>query len=134
MNQEASEVFACVADTLARIQHWLGDGPQSARELEALMACFAPEFSMITPRGERLDRDGLRAFFEVAAGSRPGLAIALDGMELVWPGPDCAMVAYGETQTLGDGSGNYRLASAALQRDGAGGWRWRHLQETGRPG
>ena len=134
MSDLSSEVFACVADTLAGIQRWLGDGPRGPGELDALMARFVPEFSMVTPQGARMDCGGLRAFFEGAAGSRAGLAIALEGMELVCAWPGGATVAYGETQTLGDGSGNARLACASLLRDGAGVWRWRHLQETGRPG
>ena len=94
------------------------------------MAGFDADFAMVAPSGARLGWQGLRAFFQGAAGSRPGLEIKLERMARLAGGEDAVTVAYYETQTLGDGSGNGRHETTVLRRDGAN-WRWRHLQETG---
>ncbi|MCD4498226.1 hypothetical protein [Chromobacterium vaccinii] len=130
MRNDELAVWAQVRGTLAQIAGWLGDGPHGGEALAELMAGFDAGFAMVAPSGARLDWQGLRAFFQSAAGSRPGLEIALERMTLLMGDGDAATVAYYETQTLGDGSGNGRHATAVLFRDGAN-WRWRHLQETG---
>lgn len=130
MKNDELAVWAQVRDTLAQIARWLGDGPHGEEALAALMMDFDAGFEMVAPSGARLDWQGLRAFFQGAAGSRPGLEIKLERMALLAGGEDAATVAYYETQTLDDGGGNGRHATAVLRRDGAN-WRWRHLQETG---
>ncbi|WP_434632564.1 nuclear transport factor 2 family protein [Chromobacterium sp. CV08] len=132
MGQDEDQVFAAIRCTLAQIERWLGDGPHAPEALARLMADFDAGFTMVTPGGARLDREALRVFFQRAAGSRPGLAIALERMTLLAGDGQAATVAYYETQAWGDG-GNGRHATAVLRRDGAG-WRWRHLQETGDAG
>ncbi|UTH75362.1 nuclear transport factor 2 family protein [Chromobacterium sp. IIBBL 290-4] len=129
MMDEQTAVCARLRATLAGIERWLGDGPHEPARLQALMADFEADFTMTAPDGSRLDSGGLQAFFEQAAGSRPGLRIALTEMTVLSLGMSEAVAAYYETQTLDDGSGNGRHATALLRRNGAN-WRWRHLQET----
>ncbi|EOY8911315.1 DUF4440 domain-containing protein [Salmonella enterica subsp. enterica serovar Montevideo] len=55
----------------AAIESWLSKGIGS---LEALIARFAADFTMITPGGVCLDYPALGAFFQAQRGCRPGQA------------------------------------------------------------
>ncbi len=68
----------------AAIENWLSKGVGS---LEALIARFAVDFTMITPGGICLDYPALGAFFQAQRACRPGLVIVVEHIDLVaeWP-------------------------------------------------
>ncbi|MEN1611695.1 hypothetical protein AAIH27_23195 [Pseudomonas aeruginosa] len=60
------------------IRDWLA-GDSRADALDALMARFAEDFSMVTPHGVVLDKTALGELFRSKGGTRPGLRIEIDG-------------------------------------------------------
>ncbi|AIF48805.1 DUF4440 domain-containing protein [Dyella japonica] len=115
-----------------QIEAWFrGDAPPEA--LDALAACFADDFRMVTIRGDQLDRDGTQALFGRLYGARPGVAITIDQVAVRVDRPDGWLVSYRETQVLADGSSNRRLSGAWLQATRHGRPAWVYLQETALP-
>lgn len=77
----------------AAIENWLSKGMGS---LEALIARFAADFTMITPGGVCLDYPALGAFFQAQRACRPGLVIVVEHIDLVaeWrKAPRCVIVS-----------------------------------------
>ncbi|WP_422506326.1 DUF4440 domain-containing protein [Stenotrophomonas sp. GZD-301] len=100
-----------------------------ADALDALLACFTDDFSMVGIGGVRLDKPALARFFAAAHGGRAGLRIAVDDLAfLALPGNACA-VRYREDQTGAQGS-TRREALALLRADAGGVLRWQALHET----
>lgn len=64
------------------IRDWLA-GDSRADALDALMARFAEDFSMVTPHGVVLDKTALGELFRSKGGTRPGLRIEIDGESLL---------------------------------------------------
>lgn len=73
----------------AAIENWLSKGMGS---LEALIARFAADFTMITPGGVCLDYPALGAFFQAQRGCRPGLS-TLTLWRSGWKAPRCVIVS-----------------------------------------
>ncbi|MGD1730352.1 DUF4440 domain-containing protein, partial [Klebsiella pneumoniae] len=90
---------------------------------------FAADFTMIPLSGEKMDYPTVSRFFHNAGGSRPGLDIVVDQMEIISEWHDGAAVLYRESQTLADSSQNVRWSTAIFQH-AEGKIVWRHLQET----
>ena len=112
-----------------QIEAWFrGEAERDA--LDALVACFVDAFEMVTVRGERLNRDGVRELFARLAGARPGIVITVDDVAMLIDGSDGCLVSYRETQALPDGSSNRRHSVAWLTRAVQGRPRWLYLQET----
>ncbi|MBM5569825.1 DUF4440 domain-containing protein, partial [Klebsiella quasipneumoniae] len=86
-----------VLDAHVLIERWLSHGEGSA---EALMKRFAADFTMIPLSGEKMDYPTVSRFFHHAGGSRPGLDIVVDQMEIISEWHDGAAVLYRESQTL----------------------------------
>ncbi|WP_347878641.1 DUF4440 domain-containing protein, partial [Pseudomonas aeruginosa] len=110
------------------IRDWLA-GDSRADALDALMARFAEDFSMVTPHGVVLDKTALGELFRSKGGTRPGLRIEIDGESLLASGVDGATLAYREIQSDAAGRSE-RLSTVVLHRDDEGRLYWRHLQET----
>jgi hypothetical protein len=115
----------------AAIQDWLAGVATDAAALDAMMAHFAPHFTMIGTDGVQYDHAATRALFTRLAGRKPGLVITFSELRVLTRYPDGAVVAYREHQTDASGVLPSRRATVVLAREAAGGApRWVHLQET----
>ncbi|EAA3790688.1 DUF4440 domain-containing protein [Salmonella enterica subsp. enterica serovar Livingstone] len=110
----------------AAIENWLSKGMGS---LEALIARFAADFTMITPGGVCLDYPALGAFFQAQRGCRPGLVIVVEHIDLVAEWPEGAALRYRERQLLPGQAETVRWSTVILKRE-RGRIVWRHLHET----
>jgi len=128
----ANDVYAKeIVDVLDMIQAWFaGAANQDSRALDALMARFSPQFSMITPSGAVLDLAGLRALFERIGGQRSGLEITISGISTLAVNASGATMCYHERQTMAGVIANDRRATAVFEMDAQGRLLWRHLHET----
>lgn len=108
------------------IENWLGKGEG---ECEALMAHFSESFSMVTLTGACLDYPALKAFFQTASGSRPGLCITVDSVEVLETWPEGAALRYREIQSQLFAATTVRWSTVLLSKQGES-VLWRHLHET----
>jgi hypothetical protein len=106
---------------------------------DAVFARFAavlhPDFSMVTPSGEALDRDAVLELVRAAHASADiaaPLRIEIRSLVDRAVSGDGALVTYEEWQFAGDRLQNRRTSTAFLLRAPAGptGVVWRHLHET----
>ncbi|KWK77887.1 polyketide cyclase [Burkholderia ubonensis] len=126
-----SQVFLDALDaSLAAIERWLSGADTAPAALDALMASFAPGFTMILTDGRELDHDGMRALFAKLAGAKPGLRIGLSETHVLVSDDRHAVITYLEAQHAAAGELPARRATAVFERDAAGAVRWTHLQET----
>ena len=63
--------------SLVAIERWLSGVDTAPEALDALLAAFSAEFTMILTDGRVVDHDGTRALFAKLAGAKPGLRITL---------------------------------------------------------
>ncbi|EEG4774006.1 DUF4440 domain-containing protein [Salmonella enterica subsp. enterica serovar Bredeney] len=110
----------------AAIENWLSKGMGS---LEALIARFAADFTMITPGGVCLDYPALGAFFQAQRGCRSGLVIVVEHIDLVAEWPEGAALRYRERQQLPGQAETVRWSTVILKRERRR-IVWRHLHET----
>ncbi|EGX0605279.1 DUF4440 domain-containing protein [Salmonella enterica subsp. enterica serovar Enteritidis] len=110
----------------AAIENWLSKGMGS---LEALIARFAVDFTMITPGGICLDYPALGAFFQAQRACRPGMVIVVEHIDLVAEWPEGAALRYRERQQLPGLAETVRWSTVILKRE-RGRIVWRHLHET----
>ncbi|HAK8393343.1 TPA: DUF4440 domain-containing protein [Salmonella enterica] len=110
----------------AAIENWLSKGMGS---LEALIARFAADFTMITPGGVCLDYPALGAFFQAQRACRPGLVIVVEHIDLVAEWPEGAALRYRERQQLPGQAEMVRWSTVILKSE-RGRIVWRHLHET----
>lgn len=110
----------------AAIESWLSKGMGS---MDALIARFATDFTMITPGGVCLDYPALGAFFQAQRGGRPGLVIVVEHIDLVAEWPEGAALRYRERQQLPGQAETVRWSTVILKRE-RGRIVWRHLHET----
>lgn len=103
------------------IENWLSQGEG---ELEALMARFAENFSMVTLSGASLDYAALAGFFQAQRGGRAGLKIVVDNIEPLAEWDGGAVISYRETQ------GEHVRWSTVVFQLQQGRVLWRHLHET----
>ncbi|MGU7773577.1 nuclear transport factor 2 family protein [Burkholderia sp. MR1-5-21] len=126
-----SQVFIDVLDaSLVTIERWLSGADTTPAALDALIAPFAPGFTMIGTNGHAFDRDGTRELFTKLAGAKPGLRITLSEIRVLASDDRHAVVTYLEAQHAATGELPARRATAVFERDTAGEVRWTHLQET----
>ncbi|EBP3038713.1 DUF4440 domain-containing protein [Salmonella enterica] len=104
----------------AAIENWLSKGMGN---LEALIARFAADFTMITPGGVCLDYPALGAFFQAQRACRP------EHIDLVAEWPEGAALRYRERQQLPGQAETVRWSTVILKRE-RGRIVWRHLHET----
>ncbi|EGX6368165.1 DUF4440 domain-containing protein [Salmonella enterica subsp. enterica serovar Infantis] len=110
----------------AAIESWLSKGMGS---MDALIARFAADFTMITPGGVCLDYPALGAFFQAQRGGRLGLVIVVEHIDLVAEWPEGAALRYRERQQLPGQAETVRWSTVILKRE-RGRIVWRHLHET----
>ncbi|WP_323121755.1 nuclear transport factor 2 family protein [Burkholderia alba] len=113
------------------IQDWLAGVSASDAALDAVMAHFAPHFTMIGTDGGLYDHAAMRALFVRIAGRKPGLRITFSDTRVLAAYPAGAVVSYCEHQTDASGVLPARRATVVFERDAATGTvHWAHLQET----
>ncbi|MDL4013150.1 DUF4440 domain-containing protein [Salmonella enterica] len=110
----------------AAIESWLSKGMGS---MDALIARFAADFTMITPGGVCLDYPALGAFFQAQRSCRPGLVIVVEHIDLVAEWPEGAALRYRERQQLPGQAETVRWSTVILKRERER-IVWRHLHET----
>lgn len=96
----------------AAIESWLSKGMGS---MDALIARFAADFTMITPGGVCLDYPALGAFFQAQRGGRPGLVIVVEHIDLVAEWPEGAALRYRERQQLPGQAETVRWSTVILK-------------------
>ena len=105
------------------------DGPSPSRLEDAL----APEFEMVTPTGERVDREALADGIAESRGRHAGESFDIDvrEVETVALLEDHAVVRYEEWQSTAVGEAG-RVSTALFRAEGAApeGVVWVTLQET----
>ncbi|MDN7426867.1 polyketide cyclase [Burkholderia sp. AU16741] len=116
--------------SLVAIERWLSGVDTVPAALDALLAAFSADFTMILTDGRMVDRDGMRALFAKLAGSKPGLRITLSEIRVRAADATHAVITYLEAQHATSGELPARRATAVFARDAAGVVRWAHLQET----
>ncbi|KVN50042.1 polyketide cyclase [Burkholderia territorii] len=116
--------------SIADIERWLSGTDTSPAALDALLAAFSADFTMIMTDGRVLDRAGMRALFATLGGAKPGLRIALSDVRVRVADASHAVLTYLEAQHAASGQLPARRATAVFARDAAGSVRWSHLQET----
>lgn len=110
------------------LQAWFrGDAPRTG--LDTLMAHFCADFSMVGIAGRRLDRQAVQALFESGHGARPGLCIAIEGVQAVAAPAPLAVLRYREGHALAAAAPVWRESLAVLRQEG-GRWRWLALHEV----
>ena len=88
-----TRAFTEIHDLHVLIEDWFtGRAPVAA--LDALLARFNDDFSMVGIRGVRLDKPALAGFFGSAHGSRPGLQITVDALQYLPLGANACAVRY----------------------------------------
>ncbi|CAB3760941.1 polyketide cyclase [Burkholderia sp. MSh2] len=116
--------------SLVAIERWLSGADTAPASLDALLAPFSTDFTMILTDGRAVDLDGTRALFAKLAGAKPGLRIALSETRVLAADASHATITYLEAQHAASGALPARRATAVFERDAAGVVRWMHLQET----
>lgn len=116
--------------SLVAIERWLSGADTAPAALDALLASFSTQFTMILTDGRMIDRDGLRALFAQLGGAKPGLRVALSDLRVLAADASHATLTYLEAQHAASGELPARRATAVFERDAAGVVRWTHLQET----
>ncbi|MEN2472085.1 MULTISPECIES: polyketide cyclase [Burkholderia] len=116
--------------SLVAIERWLSGVDTEPAALDALLASFSVEFTMILTDGRVVDRDGTHALFAKLAGAKPGLRITLSEIRVLAADASHAVITYLEAQHAASGELPARRATAVFERDAAGVVRWTHLQET----
>ncbi|KWA22956.1 nuclear transport factor 2 family protein [Burkholderia territorii] len=125
------QVYLAALDaSIADIERWLSGTDTSPAALDALLAAFSADFTMIMTDGRVLDRAGMRALFATLGGAKPGLRIALSDVRVRVADASHAVLTYLEAQHAASGELPARRATAVFARDAAGSVRWSHLQET----
>lgn len=93
-----------------------------------LMAVFAEDFSMVSPTGTLFDRQQVEQLFRRIAGTRSGLEIEIDEVQVAWRAGVNVAMRYKEIQHL-QGVTQARWALAILECSERG-VVWRCLHET----
>ncbi|EIK95151.1 hypothetical protein PMM47T1_18130 [Pseudomonas sp. M47T1] len=117
-----------VIDVHVLIQQVLGKDGVAIPEL---MSRFAPEFTMVTPKGMELTRPQTEVFFNANIGARAGLDIVLEDFRTVAVDGQTVTLRYTEIQHL-NGQRGARLSVAVLRVTEAA-TLWLYLQETALP-
>ncbi|AGK48430.1 hypothetical protein BTI_879 [Burkholderia thailandensis MSMB121] len=110
---------------------WLSGDVSGPGALDALMARFAPSFTMVGTDGDVYDHAATRALFARLAGRKPGLRITFSEMCALVADAARGVVSYCEFQSDATGELPTRRSTAVFERDPrTGAVCWTHLQET----
>jgi hypothetical protein len=110
---------------------WLdGSLPDTDAAFARLTEALAPDFTMIVPEGETIDRSELLTRLRPANGRAPR-RITIDETHLIGQSGDMIVAAYTETHKRPDKERS-RVSTVVFVKDGAApnGLRWLHIQET----
>ncbi|KMV36415.1 DUF4440 domain-containing protein [Franconibacter pulveris] len=118
--------FTEVLQAHVAIEAWLGKGDG---DVNALIARFSPDYSMITLSGAVLNHDQLSQFFLAQRAAKPGLRIEVDEMRLLAEWPQGAAVSYRERQSLPGQPATTRRSTVIFTLKESQPL-WRHLHET----
>jgi hypothetical protein len=101
-----------------------------SRDFSRCAQALALDFSMVTPHGVLLDRDGVLSSFEAASASAD-FRISISGIRVLWEAGDSVLLQYVEEQYR-DQKTTRRLSTALLSAESKapGGIVWRYLHET----
>ena len=116
--------------SLVAIERWLSGVDTAPGALDALLASFSADFTMILTDGREVDHDGTRALFAKLAGAKPGLRITLSDIRVLAADASHAPLTSPGAQHAASGGLPARRATAVFERDAARVVRWAHLQET----
>ncbi|CAG9217281.1 polyketide cyclase [Burkholderia vietnamiensis] len=123
-----------LAASVVAIERWLSgadsDSDSEPAAVDALLADFAADFTMIMTDGRVFDHAGTHALFAKLGGAKPGLRIALSDIRVLAADASHAVLTYLESQHAASGALPARRATAVFRRDATGAVRWTHLQET----
>jgi len=111
----------------------LGSLDTTAADSEALLARFDAAFTMIGVSGARIDFAGLTQFFNGQRGSKPGLKIEIDQIQVVSRWQEGAVVEYREHQSLPGQPVTLRRSTVVFTLGEGRCPLWRHLHETSVP-
>ncbi len=104
-----------------------------AEDFERMEAAIAPDFEMVTPDGDRLDRGAVLGTVRAGRGKHdPGtFDIEIRNVDLLEAGDGYAVARYEEWQTAPDG-GDGRLSTVVFRpnEDAPGGLAWVTVHET----
>lgn len=125
--------FQEVLEAHEYIQQWLGNAETKDEVCDNLLACFSPDFSMVSPAGALLNFDALNRFFRTQRGARAGLTLHIMDMQLLAESEKGATVCYKEQQHIPGQPSTLRFSTAVFEWDEEGNVIWRHLQETALP-
>ncbi len=123
--------FDTIVASCGEIEAWLAGTTRGEAALDALLARFAPAFTLVGTDGVQHDLACMRALFARLGGVKPGLVISFSAMRAiaVWPGG--AVIGFDEHQRDASGPLRSRRSTAVLECDPASGAiRWTHLHET----
>ena len=130
MNLITQSAIREVYDSHVLIQEWFnGTDKATAQLLEQLLIMFAPDFSMVNPKGGELNRSDLESFLSGMRGARPNVRIEVTEPKVVLTGNNYCILRYEELQHM-EQKILYRLSTAVFVSDNNGGVLWRHLHET----
>lgn len=129
MTDLPSSCLRLTLDAHALIEQWIGQADAPDHVLGELLAGFAPGFTMITTDGRRLPGTALPALFASLRGTRPGLKIHIDDMEVLHADTASTLLSYRERHAWSAGA-TQRRATVLYTNDADGRPRWAHLQET----
>lgn len=101
---------------------------ESRAALDELLPLFTPAFSMVTTAGKVVGLEQVEQMFRQAAGTRPGLEIAVADVHPVWQDETGIAMRYQETHRL-DGVETSRRSVVILKRAEQG-VLWHYLHET----
>ncbi|MDI2593874.1 DUF4440 domain-containing protein [Pseudomonas sp. 681] len=124
-----NDYFNEVIQAHLAIEHWFAQGGDKSA-LNALLARFSAQFSMVSPAGKGLDFDALSALFRMAGGKKPGFRIELGELQGIARHDGGATVSYREWQSDASGLQTDRRSTVVFEKLASGKVIWRHLQET----
>lgn len=115
--------------SIVDIERWLSGADAGPAALDALLAPFAPRFTVILTDGRMLDFAGWRMLLERLSGAKPGLHITLSDIHVLAADDRHATIAYLDAQAvrprlrvaLDQSSGNLlrRVSGAGATQAGA---------------
>lgn len=125
----SSHCLRLTLDVHTRIEQWIGTPNAPDTGLAALLAGFAPGFTMIAADGQRLSAEVLPALFGGLRGARPGLKIDIDELAVLHADAASVLLSYRERHAWNAGATQRRATVLfTVQPDGQP--QWTHLQET----
>lgn len=125
---DAAPCIAELESIHVEIAAWF-DGSAAPDALDAIMARFAPDFSLVTTGGAALDRATLTQLFAQAHGARRGCRIVIDDIAVIATWQGGAVLGFTEHQSS-EAATNVRRSTAVFDIDAARNVRWRRLHET----